>query len=121
MKQLERYEQTQVFNWAKWKIEKYPELMVMYAIPNGGSRNVIEAKYLKASGVRAGIPDICLPVPRHGYGALYIEMKSKNGKVSGIQKDIFGKLSLFYNKVVVCYSANEAIKAIEAYLRPPSK
>lgn len=55
--------------------------------PNGGRRNKAEAAKLKAMGVRKGIPDLFLPIPRQGYHGLYIETKKiKNGKVSPDQQ-----------------------------------
>src|SRR5262245_64718583 len=46
-----------------------------FAIPNGGARDVITAGRLKAEGVRAGVPDVCLPVARAGYHGLFLEVK----------------------------------------------
>lgn len=60
----ESEEQVTLFSWARMKEEKYPELRLLYHIPNGGSRNQIEAKHLKAQGVKSGVPDLCLPVAR---------------------------------------------------------
>ena len=57
-------EQEALFAWAEYQKGKYPELELMYHIPNGGSRNKAEAARLKAQGVKPGVPDICLPVPR---------------------------------------------------------
>ena len=31
-------------------------------------------------GVKAGVPDLCLPVPMNGYAGLYIEMKYGSNK-----------------------------------------
>lgn len=53
-----------------------------YAIPNGGSRHLWEAVKLKRTGVVAGVPDLCIPVPANGFHGLYIEMKKKNGGVA---------------------------------------
>lgn len=78
--QHEAAEQIKLFRWASWAIQQYPELELMYHIPNGGSRNPIEAANLKRQGVRSGVPDICLPVPRGKYSALYIEMKYGDNK-----------------------------------------
>ena len=54
----EAQEQTTLFQWAAMMSRFYPELALMHAIPNGGSRNPIEARNLRLQGVRAGIPDI---------------------------------------------------------------
>lgn len=58
----------------KWCRYQYPQHLV-YAIPNGGVRSKIEAAIMKGEGVRKGIPDTFIAVPRAGYGGLYIEMK----------------------------------------------
>src|SRR3990167_7125439 len=41
-----------------------PDVRLLFAIPNGGLRNIRVAMNLKAEGVRAGIPDYFLAVPR---------------------------------------------------------
>lgn len=42
----------------------YPELALMHAIPNGGYRRGSEASKLKAEGVKSGVLDTFLPVPK---------------------------------------------------------
>ena len=44
-------------------------------MPNGGKRNVREAARMKRMGVRAGVSDYFLPVPRGGYHGLWVELK----------------------------------------------
>ena len=78
----ESVEQTNLFRWAAYEQGKYPELKLMYHIPNGGSRNRLEAANLKKQGVKSGVPDICLPVARGAYHGLYIEMKVGRNKAS---------------------------------------
>lgn len=75
----EAQEQTTLFEWARLQRGKYPELDLLFHVPNGGSRNKAEAGRLRAEGVKAGVPDICLPVPRGRYHGLYIELKRKRG------------------------------------------
>lgn len=87
-----------------------------YHIPNGGSRNAIEAARFKASGVKAGVPDLCIPVPNSKYHSLYIEMKYGRNKTSPMQDEWIERLRQLGHKVCVCYSANEAIDEIERYL-----
>lgn len=79
----ESVEQQCLFRWAEFASGKYPELRLMYHIPNGGARSKATAGRLKAEGVKAGVPDICLPVSRDGYHGLYIELKrERGGKIS---------------------------------------
>jgi len=88
-----------------------------YAVPNGGSRNPIEAKNLKAEGVSAGVPDICIPVPNKKYHGLYIEMKrQKGGRVSEKQKEWIDRLNQNGYLAVVCRGFKEAKIVVEKYM-----
>ena len=82
----EHAHQVALFMWASQHREEYPCLKWMYAVPNGGERNVAVAGRLKAEGVKSGISDVCLPVARmkaaDKYHGLYIEMKKPGGKES---------------------------------------
>lgn len=44
--------------------------------PNGGARSKVEAAILKAMGVKAGEPDLVLPIRTTRYGHGYWELKS---------------------------------------------
>jgi hypothetical protein len=90
----EHSEQVALFEWATWQINLGVEaLQWMYAIPNGGLRNKTTGAKLKAEGVKAGIPDICLPCPAQGYHGLYIEMKADGGKPTPSQVEYLMKLN----------------------------
>ncbi len=75
-------EQASLFRWAAFvAASRWPELHLMYAIPNGaylvdGPR---QGQQLKETGLKPGVLDICLPVPRGGYHGLYVEMKRRHG------------------------------------------
>jgi len=116
MRQLERAEQCAVIQWAALMERQHPELALLFAIPNGGSRHKLEAINLKRSGVRPGIPDLCLPVSRHGYHALYVEMKSEKGKVSTTQVAMIDRLKEVGNYATVATSAEYAINMLKWYL-----
>lgn len=115
---LESEEQTWLFKWAQdISALKWPELELMYHIPNGGSRNKIEAARLKSQGVKKGVPDVFLPVARGGYHGLYIEMKRKKGSVvSQDQKYYISALRAQGYRVDVCKGFQEAANTIEEYL-----
>lgn len=116
MKTTESQEQATLFEWVEWNIKKYPALWFLHHIPNGGSRNKIEAANLKRQGVKAGVSDLHLPVARGGYHSLYIEMKSKTGRISTAQAEWINRVREEGNAAFVCYSAQEAIKKLEWYL-----
>ena len=113
----EAQEQTTLFQWAAMMAGKWPELKLCYHIPNGGSRNPIEARHLKEQGVKAGIPDIFLPCARGGWHGLYIEMKRRKGcRVSVEQKKMILALRDQGYRVEVCEGWEQARDIITAYM-----
>lgn len=63
-----------------------PFAQLLFAIPNGGCRNVREARRLKAMGVRAGVLDLFLSVPRGGFHGMYLELKAGKNRMSPEQR-----------------------------------
>ena len=115
---LEAQEQATLFEWMAYNTGRYPELNLCYHVPNGGSRNTVEAHNLKLQGVKAGVPDIVLPVPRGKYAALYIELKRKKGsKTSDEQRGWIDALNRAGNRAVICYGWEAAAAEIMAYLK----
>ena len=131
----EHSEQVATIDWAELMSNRHPELKLIFAIPNGGNRNIVTAVRLKAEGVKAGVPDLCLPVrtpkihkikdPCPGLCAiqsgfwhgLWIEMKKRKGSTtSKEQKWWHEKLRDQGYQVEVCKGASEAIEAISDYL-----
>jgi hypothetical protein len=112
----EAQEQASVFEWAAWAAKRTPELNLLYHVPNGGSRNVVEAVHLKQQGVKSGVPDIVLPVARGKYHGLYIELKTLRGRVSDTQKQWLDALRNQGYAAIVCRSADEARAMIGRYL-----
>lgn len=113
-------EQINVVSWANWNMNRYPELKWLHHVPNGGSRNKQEAVKLKQMGVKAGVSDLCLPYPKGLYCGLYIEMKFGDNRQQETQKEFLADMAAVGHFVVTCYSAEEAIKVIEEYLKLPS-
>lgn len=91
----------------------------MYAIPNAGRRSLRAAAWMKAEGLRAGVPDVHLPVPRGRYAGLWIEHKSAGGRLTDAQHEWIRRLTAHGHLVVVSRSLDESIAAITRYLRPP--
>lgn len=64
------------------ELSLYPAIrQYLFAIANGGSRHMLEAVRLKATGVTPGIPDLFLSIPNKKHG-LYLECKSEKGRLS---------------------------------------
>lgn len=113
----EAQEQKALFEWAEWAKHRYPELALLYHIANEGRRSYALGREMKAQGLRSGVPDICLPVPRGGYGALYIEMKRrKDSRLSDNQRGWINGLNRAGNRAVVCKGWEAARQEIETYL-----
>lgn len=113
----ESAEQRAVFEWAERMSGRWPELKLMYHIPNEGKRSRITGARMKAEGMRGGVPDICLPVARGGHHGLYIEMKRvKNSKVTREQLEWIEDLVGQGYVAAVCRGCDEAINLITRYM-----
>ena len=105
--------QEKIFNWAKF----IPELKWMFAVPNGGYRRPLEALRFKKQGVKAGVSDIFLPLPRGGYHGLFIELKVGKNKPTRNQLDFLADMEKEGYQCAICYGSDEAIKKINEYIR----
>jgi len=79
------------------------------AIPNGGGRSKAEAGILKATGVKAGAPDLVIVWEGRFFG---IELKAPKGRLSESQKstcDMIVRAGGFYTVI-------RSIDELEAYL-----
>lgn len=113
----EEQEQTVVMHWAEMMAGRWPELGLLFHIPNGGKRSKTEAARFCAAGVRSGVPDLFLPCSRGGYHGLWIEMKAIGGRVSREQEQWRKDLLEQGYMCAVCYGADAAIATIEKYMR----
>ena len=103
--------------WNMWSKQNAPGVL-LYAIPNGGARNIITGRKLKAEGVLAGIPDLFLATPRGAWHGLYLEMKrSRGGHVSDAQKAIMALLERQGYRCLVAHGVVEARQHIENYMK----
>lgn len=121
----EHEHQVALFQWAALYERDYPELALLYANPLGGYRARQTGRLLKAEGLKKGVPDLTLPVPRHHWHGLYIEMKrpagpngSQCGRVTKAQNWWLNELNAQGYLAIVCYGWEEARDAILEYLRP---
>jgi len=82
--------QAQIVKWFKNNCQMQGKGLI-FAVPNGGSRNIIEAKKLKATGTMAGVADLIILLPNRK--TIFVELKTDVGKQSEVQK-------IFETKVV---------------------
>ena len=114
--QSESVTQICLFRWAKYMEGQYPELRLMYHVPNEGKRTRSAGARMRQEGLKAGVPDVCLPVPRAGYHGLYIEMKVDKNKPTEKQKEWLAGLKAQGYATTVCYGWEAASKVILQYL-----
>jgi hypothetical protein len=89
--------------FVQWFRAKWPRVLI-FAIPNGGKRNISTAKKLKAEGVVPGVPDLFIPA-----WGIWIEMKrQKGGRTSSDQDDMISYLESIGHRVIVGYGATDA-------------
>lgn len=127
----EEDEHAAVMDWAIRHEHEYPDLDLLYHIPNGGSRSAVylpgvgckghrislEGRRLKRLGVKPGVPDLHLPVSRQGYHSLYIEMKRvRDYRVSEDQRAVIDRLRAKGNRVEICAGFEAAKRVLIDYL-----
>lgn len=123
-------EQMHLMHWAEIMMDYHKDspawqaLDLMFHIPNGGARSKAEGGIFKAMGVKAGVPDLFLPVAGGcmnidtypEYHGLFIEMKAEGGRLSAAQRQWLDRLRGQEYACAVCHGAEEAEKVIEEYL-----
>lgn len=108
--------QSHFVDWLRIMTAAKPGLGLMFAIPNGGARNIITATKLRAEGVLAGVPDMFLPVAAAGHHGLFIEFKTQAGRLSIEQSRLFPLLIDRGYQVSICRSVAEAIETVCQYI-----
>lgn len=120
---VDREGQEQAALMAEIKL-RYPAVhALIYHVPNGGHRVKAVAAKLKAQGVKAGVPDLVLPMARGGFFGLYIEFKAaapNDAAVSASQHGFIQALNGQGYLAVVCRGHFDAMEALRAYLILPA-
>ena len=70
--------QTEFFKLIPLYFPNIPDKLI-FAVPNGGSRHIREAANLKRQGVKPGVSDVIVLIPKKGFASLCIEFKTKVG------------------------------------------
>lgn len=115
----EAQEQRAVIQWWGWLCGRLgaPESALLH-IPNEGTQSTVRGRQQKMLGVRKGCPDLFLCVARGGHHGLWIEMKRRRGgRVSPEQATFMEQLREQGYACEVCRGADDACKAITAYMR----
>ena len=105
-------EHSEQVGFVRWFRTKWPRMLI-FAIPNGGKRNITTAKLLVKEGVVAGVPDLFIPA-----WGIWVEMKrQKGGRLSADQEGMINYLESVGHHVVVGLGALDASEKLLRLLK----
>ena len=112
--------QSACVKWFRYQYSEYKDLL--FAIPNGlpifdKELRVKIYNRLNREGLKAGVPDLFLALPRGIYHGAFIEIKYDSDGLRKKQADMIRALEQQNYKCVVVRSVDEFIEIIDEYLR----
>ena len=114
MRQTESQLQKSCIMWFRLQ---YPSIArLIFAVPNGGSRNGREAAKMKGEGVTAGVSDVILLKASAGYSSLCIEFKTEKGRQQTTQTEWQQVVEDNGSKYVICRSFDSFRDIVKEYL-----
>lgn len=94
---------------------------LLMAFPMQGGRSPRNGARMKAEGMRKGLPDMFLAVPKRGMSGLWIELKRPSGRASPEQVAFLEDLNRAGYCTFICYGFDQAKSAITNYLNTPTQ
>lgn len=88
--------------------------LCMFSVPNGGTRNIIEAKKLKATGLIAGVADTIILFPNAF--TLFVEFKTTTGVQSDKQKEFEATVNALGFRYTIIRSIDQFKQLIGEYI-----
>lgn len=108
-------ESSEAASLIKW-CSLYPEVSTyIFHIPNEGKRTLFQHIRLLKEGLRVGIPDYFYAYPCKDKHGLFIELKSRKGRITMEQKAMLAVFSSVGYGAVVAKGWEEAARAIQEY------
>ncbi|WP_154900019.1 VRR-NUC domain-containing protein [Serratia ficaria] len=115
-RQPELEEQVALIEWAdKTVVDGIRIGDYLIHIPNEGKRGPKAARDAKRLGLRAGVPDLFLALPRGRYAGLWIEMKSADGVTSKEQEKWLLRMENVGYKTIVGFGFQQAKNIVMSY------
>ncbi len=112
----EESEQIAFFDYCRLKAKQDPRYDLIFHINNGGKMSIQRKMSLSRAGVRAGVPDVMIAIPKNGKAGLFLEFKVKPNKVTEYQAYWLESLKVAGYETRVVWSALEAMHALDDYL-----
>jgi len=108
----EALEQIALFQWIKTQphISRFA-----FSIPNERKTSPQTGLLLKRMGLRPGVSDVFIAVPREMFHGLFIEMKAGKNKTTKSQDEFLSDMRESGYATAICYGATEAINIIKNY------
>jgi hypothetical protein len=102
----------EIMQWARLNTSRYPWLDRLYHVPNEGRRNPMMAS---AIGIRSGVSDYHRPAPSLGIPDLWLEVKTKTGKLTQAQKEWISDMRQIGHWVSVRYTLSCCIEYMDEW------
>jgi hypothetical protein len=118
---VESSHQIALFDWIRLMEKQDARYSSIFAVPNGGRRNVSEAARMKREGVKRGVSDIFVAVPSLGFHGMFLELKRPKVPnqtppvTSKEQKAWLAQQQALGYSCGVCFGWEEARAAILSY------
>lgn len=111
----EDIEQINLINWLRFN---YPEIEKnTYHIPLQRKCSIQQGSLLKKMGVKRGMADLFIAIPKNGKSGLWIELKSEKGKLSLEQKEFLSRMTINGYVAVPVWGFEAAKVIIMNYLK----
>ena len=107
---LESAIQQQCVMWFKLAYPRY----LCFSVPNGGSRNALEAANLKKEGALAGVSDLIIVAQG---AVLFVEMKTAKGRQQASQIAFQETVERLGHSYKVCRSLTDFQLTVERWLK----
>ena len=115
----EHIEAVSLMRWVRLSMARYPDLKMLWHVPNGGQRGKAQAGKFKAEGVKAGVSDYALDCARGGHFGLRIELKAPGGRTSPAQREYIEDVCFQGYRAEVAVGWEQAKDILIDYLEQP--
>lgn len=101
-----------VMDWAR-----YNKSLAGYILhfPSEGKRSISFGARLKSLGMRKGVADLLIAMPRHGYHGAWIELKADGGKLSKEQQAFLDDMKGMGYFTQATFGLDAALEIIQWY------
>lgn len=116
IRESESFLQQQCWLWFNnnYCLKNQKNRCLIFAIPNGGSRDIREAMTLKNTGVLSGVSDLQILFPNK---CIFVEIKLPTGVQSDTQKDFEHRVSKLGFDYYIARSLQEFKQIVTLHLR----